>query len=167
MTTNNFEREFDWNDEIVSDGGFVELEPGDYVFTVKGYDRQRHTPNPQNPGKLPACNKAVVSIEIETANGVATLKHNLFLHSQTEGMLSAFFGAIGQKKHGEPLKMNWNAITGAKGVCRVAKRDGTGRYEGQKFDEIRSMIYADQVDWTKVLNPEQRPQPVNTGFGGF
>lgn len=150
----NFERELGWEDEITVDGnGFVELTPGDYQFTVVDFERVRHTPNPNNPNsKLPACNKAIVTIAIETAEGQAQLKHNLFLHSTTEGMLSAFFGAIGQKKHGEPLRMNWNNILGAKGVARIGKRQGTGDYADRKFDDIKSMIYTDDVDWTKVLN---------------
>lgn len=181
---NNFDHEFDWNDEITNDGAeFISLQPGDYQFTVTNIERARHTPNPHNPGKLPACNKAIVSVKIETAEGSTTLKHNLFLHSTTEGMLSAFFGAIGQKKHGQPLKMNWNVI-GATGVCRINKRKGTGQYADHEYDNIKSMIYADDVDWTKVLNanqsqagqpqtaPQQQPnqgfqQPANGGFGGF
>ncbi|EMC14442.1 hypothetical protein SMU76_06134 [Streptococcus mutans N66] len=186
---NNFDHELDWNDEITNDGAeFISLQPGDYQFTVTNIERARHTPNPHNPGKLPACNKAIVSVKIETAEGSITLKHNLFLHSTTEGMLSAFFGAIGQKKHGQPLKMNWNVI-GATGVCRINKRKGTGQYADREYDNIKSMIYADDVDWTKVLNanqsqagqqqtvPQQQPmqqqpnqgfqQPANGGFGGF
>lgn len=186
---NNFDHELDWNDEITNDGAeFISLQPGDYQFTVTNIERARHTPNLHNPGKLPACNKAIVSVKIETAEGSTTLKHNLFLHSTTEGMLSAFFGAIGQKKHGQPLKMNWNVI-GATGVCRINKRKGTGQYADREYDNIKSMIYADDVDWTKVLNanqsqagqpqtaPQQQPmqqqpnqgfqQPANGGFGGF
>lgn len=186
---NNFDHELDWNDEITNDGAeFISLQPGDYQFTVTNIERARHTPNPHNPGKLPACNKAIVSVKIETAEGSTTLKHNLFLHSTTEGMLSAFFGAIGQKKHGQPLKMNWNII-GATGVCRINKRKGTGQYADREYDNIKSMIYADDVDWTKVLNanqsqagqqqtvPQQQPmqqqpnqgfqQHANGGFGGF
>ncbi|MFV8064266.1 hypothetical protein ACMZ5S_07395 [Streptococcus pluranimalium] len=189
---NNFERELGWDDEITQDAGeFLQLTPGFYEFTVTNLERGRHTPNPQNPGKLPACNKATLSILIETAEGSTTLTHNLFLHSKMEGMLSAFFGAIGQKKHGEPLKMNWNNIIGQKGVCKVGKRKGTGQYADREFDDIKSMIYVDDVDWTKVLNannnqsqqPQQQPQtqqtsffqgnttqpqqPANGGFGGF
>ena len=73
-------------------------------------------------------------------------------------MLSAFFGAIGQKKHGEPLRMNWNSVIGAKGVCRINKRRGTGQYADREYDNIRAMIYADDVDWTKVLNANVQPQ---------
>lgn len=152
---NNFEREFGWDDTIQEDAKeFITLQPGDYVFTVTGFDRQRHTPNPQNPGKLPACPKAVISLEIETDEGVASLKHNLFLHSSTEGMLSAFFGSIGQKKHGEPLKMNWNTVIGATGVCSVKNRT----YNDNVYNEVKTMIYADSVDWTKVLNGNQQQQ---------
>lgn len=165
---NNFDHELGWEDEITSDGlQFVTLTPGDYKFTVTNFERGRHTPNPNNPGKLPACNKAILTIQIETEQGIAQLTHNLFLHTTTEGMLSAFFGAIGQKKHGEPLKMNWNTVLGSTGVCRVNKRQGTGQYADREYDNIKSMIYADEVDWSKVLNanvgqtqqqPYQAPQ---------
>ncbi|HEN0438740.1 TPA: hypothetical protein U3P52_001329 [Streptococcus agalactiae] len=152
---NNFEREFGWDDTIQEDAKeFITLQPGDYVFTVTDFERARHTPNPQKTGKLPACNKAVISLEIETDEGVASLKHNLFLHSSTEGMLSAFFGAIGQKKHGELLKMNWNTVVGATGVCSVKNRT----YNDNVYNEVKSMIYADSVDWTKVLNANTQPQ---------
>lgn len=150
---NQPERELAWDDEIVQDGsGFVQLNPGDYQFIVTNFERARHTPNPQNPGKLPACNKAVITLQIETAEGIAQLTYNLFLHTSTEGMLSAFFGAIGQKKHGEPLRMNWNTVIGAKGVARIGKRKGTGQYADREYDDVKSMIYADDVDWSKVLN---------------
>lgn len=174
FNTNNVERELDWGDEIVNDGTqFVQLTPGDYQFTVINFERKRHTPNPQNPGKLPACNKAVLTLEIETADGIALITHNLFLHTSTEGMLSAFFGSIGQKKHGEPLRMNWNTVIGAKGVARIDKRKGTGQYADREYDNVKSMIYADDVDWNKVLNKPQSPQSpqmpqaANGGFGGF
>lgn len=166
FNTNNFDREFGWDDVIEKDSsGFVQLTPGDYQFTVTNFERARHTPDPQNKNaKLPACNKAIITVEIETAEGIAILTHNLFLHSSTEGMLSAFFGAIGQKKHGEPLKMNWNTVVGAKGVARINKRKGTGQYADKEYDNIKSMIYADEVDWTKVLNVNvqstQQAQPM-------
>lgn len=190
MTTlnNNFEREFGWDDTIQEDSkDFITLTPGDYVFTVTNFERGRHTPNPQNPGKLPACNKAIITLQVETDEGLATMTHNLFLHSSTEGMLSAFFGAIGQKKHGEPLQMNWNTVVGSTGVCRVGNRT----YKDNVYNDVKQMIYADSVDWTKVLNanqaqnqpqatsyqvpqgqvPQQPMQPqhpvANGGFGGF
>ena len=52
--------------------------------------------------------------------------------------------------------MNWNAVMGARGVCRVSHRE----YNGEKYNNIKQMIYADNVDWTKVLNHNaQATQP--------
>lgn len=153
---NNFEREFGWDDTIQQDSTFILLPVGLYEFTVKGFERQRHTPNPNNPGKLPACPKAVVSIEIETPQGKAELKHNLFLHSSTEGMLSSFFGSIGQKRKGEPLKMNWNTIIGARGVCKV----GIRKYNDNEYNEVKAMLYPEDVNPSQVLNrSQQQTQP--------
>ena len=55
---NNFDREYDWNDTIQKDAEFTLLPEGLYTFTVKSYERGRHTPNPQNPGKLPSTSKS-------------------------------------------------------------------------------------------------------------
>lgn len=146
------ERELGWEDTIQEDAkDFILLAPGYYQFTVTGFERGRHTPNPQNPGKLPECNKATITVLVETEQGNAIMTHNLFLHSSTEGMLSAFFGSIGQKKHGEPLRMNWNAVVGSKGVCQVNHRE----YKGEQYNNIKQMIYADKVEWSKVLNASQ------------
>ena len=147
---NNFEREIGWGDTIQKDSEFVFLPDGLYYFTVKSYDRGRHTPNPQKPGKLPACPKATVYLQVVANEGETELRHNLFLHSSTEGMLSAFFGAIGQKRKGEPLRMDWNAIIGKVGVCKV----GSHEYNGNKYNEVKGMIYAEDVDYTKVLNAQ-------------
>ena len=157
---NNYEREFGWDDTIEKDSEFVLLPDGLYYFTVASYERGRHTPNPQNPGKLPAFPKATVHLKIVANEGETELRHNLFLHSSTEGMLSAFFGAIGQKRKGEPLRMDWNAIIGKVGVCKV----GTREYNGNKYNEVKGMIYAEDVDYTKVLNAQpgqyqQQPAP--------
>ena len=170
---NNYEREFGWDDTIEKDSEFVLLPDGLYYFTVASYERGRHTPNPQNPGKLPACPKATVHLKIVANEGETELRHNLFLHSSTEGMLSAFFGAIGQKRKGEPLRMDWNAIIGKVGVCKVGSRE----YNGNKYNEVKGMIYAEDVDYTKVLNaqpgqyqqpaPQYQQQPQQPAQGGF
>lgn len=156
---NQAEREFGWDDTIQQESPeFILLPEGLYNFVVKSFERGRHMPNPQNPGKLPACNKATVFIEISTPQGEAVLKHNLFLHSSTEGLLSAFFGAIGQKKKGEPLKMNWQTIVGARGVCKV----GIKTYNGNQYNEVKAMLYTEDVDQTKVLNGQAVQQSYQT-----
>lgn len=121
------EREFGWNDIIENDGpDYVLLPEGDYDFKVISFERGRHS----GSEKLPACNKAILTIEVSSSEGTSTLKHNLFLHSKCEGLLCAFFSAIGQRKHGESLKMNWSSVTGATGKCKVkihswTKKDGS------------------------------------------
>ena len=121
--------EMGWDDTISEEQTFVLLPEGEYNFTVKNFRRDRH--QPREGGKLPACNKAVLTIEIDGGDkGKTTLEHNLFLHRSTEGLLSAFFLSIGQKKHGEPLRMNWTAVPGSKGRCRVRVREY--EYQGEK-----------------------------------
>lgn len=116
------EREIGWDDLIEKESEYTLLPEGDYDFTVKSLKRSRHN----GSAKLPACNKAELEIEVVDGNGnKGLIYHNLFLHTKTEGMLSAFFIAIGQKKHGEPLRPNWNAITGAKGRCKVIINEWT------------------------------------------
>lgn len=114
------ERAFEWNDVIEIDGPeFVILPEGDYDFEVTEFERARHN----GSDKLPACNKAVIHIRIEGTDGTSTtIKHNLFLHTKTEGMLCAFFTAIGQRRKGERATMNWNAVVGSKGRCKVGIR---------------------------------------------
>ena len=116
------ERELGWDDEIEKDSGeFILLPEGDYDFTVESFERGRHG----GSEKLPACNKAILRLRIDTGEGSALINHNLFLHTKTEGMISAFFTSIGQKKKGEKIKMNWNAVVGAKGRCKVGVHEWT------------------------------------------
>lgn len=133
----NFERELGWDDQIEKENEFVLLPEGDYDFTVVGFQRARH------PGsaKLPACNKAELDIEVSAPEGTAVIKYNLFLHTKTEGMLSAFFISIGQKKHGEPLKPNWNQLIGAKGRCKVIVDTWTGNDGQEKHSNKISKFY--------------------------
>ena len=122
--------EISWDGPIENDSpDFVILPEGDYDFEVVEFERGRH------PGseKLPPCNKAIVSIRIEGKEGVSTIKHNLFLHSITEGMLCAFFVGIGQRKKGQKVTMNWNAVVGAKGRAKV----GTKQWDGKTYNEIK------------------------------
>lgn len=129
MSFTEAEREFSWEDIIENDSPEYTLLPeGDYEFTVTGFERERH------PGsaKLPPCNKAVLSIQIDAPEGSTTIRHNLFLHSKCEGLLCAFFSSIGQRKHGEKLRMNWNAVPGAKGRCKVGVREWISDRDGEK-----------------------------------
>lgn len=123
-------RELGWDDEISKDSpDFVVLPEGDYNFEVIEFERARH------PGsdKLPPCNKAIVHIKIEGEEGVSVIRHQLFLHTITEGLLADFFKGIGQRKKGETISMNWNKVVGSKGRARVGIRE----WDGKQYNEIK------------------------------
>jgi hypothetical protein len=150
MNNNEVGYEIGWDGPIENDGPEFELLPeGDYDFVVTGFERARH------PGseKLPPCNKAVVSIRIEGPAGATTIKHNLFLHSNTEGLLCAFFTAIGQRRKGERITMNWNKVVGARGRAKVYidtyEKDGK-QYQSNKIK--------------KFYDPEEVPPPPATEY---
>ena len=123
------EGELSWDDTIQKEApAFEPLPEGDYEFVVESFDRGRHA----GSEKLPPCNKAVLKLRVKSADGrEVTVTHNLFLHTITEGMLSAFFESIGQKKKGEPLRMNWQMVPGAKGRLRLGVHKYTNK-DGQE-----------------------------------
>jgi hypothetical protein len=129
-------RALDWDDEIQKDSDFTVLPEGEYAFEVKDFERARH----QGSEKLPPCNKAVMHIRLNGGDlGSTTVKHNLFLHEITEGMISAFFTAIGMKKHGEKLKMDWPGTIGRTGRAKIKIR----KYEGNEYNEVSRFLEPD------------------------
>lgn len=130
MSTENTGRELGWDDTIEKDASeFITLPEGDYDFMVESFDRARHN----GSDKLPACNKAILKIRIDDPAGTVIITHNLFLHTITEGMLSAFFASIGQKKKGEQLRMNWAMVPGSRGRLKL------GIHKYQKDGEERTI----------------------------
>lgn len=134
MDNNNLNKpnqnmEMGWDDTIQEDGQeLVLLEEGDYNFTVTNFERGRF------PGgqKIPACNKASITAQIETEAGITLIKFDLLLYRSVEWRISSFFRCIGQKKHGEKLTMNWNTVIGSKGRAHVTQRKYTNNYGEEK-----------------------------------
>lgn len=149
------DRELGWDDEIQKDGpDYITLPEGDYDFEVVNFERTRH----EGSDRLPPCNKAIVHIKIEGKDengnsGIAMIRHQLFLHSKTEGLLCAFFAGIGQRKKGESLRMNWSLVPGSKGRARI----GIRTYEGKKYNEIKRF-------YEREDKPQAAPQPQQTAF---
>ena len=104
-------REYSWDDEIRSEDAFTLLDAGDYEFEIVKYERARH----EGSEKIPPCNKAVVTFKV----GDTILTENFLLCSTLEWKLSQLFLSVGLKRHGEPLRMNWAALPGRRGVCKV------------------------------------------------
>lgn len=140
------EGELGWNDVIENDSPeFVILPDGDYDFEVIDFERGRHN----GSEKLPPCNKAIVHIRIEGKEGVSTIKHQLFLHTITEGMLCAFFTGIGQRQKGERLKMNWSRVVGSTGRAKIGTRKWTND-EGKEmvFNEVKKFYEPEAKGFT-------------------
>ena len=106
----------DWDGVLENDGSdFTVLPEGDYAFEVTDFERGSF------PGseKMCACNKATLTLRIEAEQGTANVFDDLILHKRMEWKLSQFFRAIGQKKKGERVTMNWNAVIGARGRAHI------------------------------------------------
>lgn len=129
LNKTNQNMEIGWDDTIQEDGQeLVLLEEGDYNFTVTNFERGRF------PGgqKIPACNKASITVQIETEAGLTLIKFDLLLYRSVEWRISSFFRCIGQKKHGEKLTMNWDTVIGSKGRAHVTQRKYTNNYGEEK-----------------------------------
>lgn len=124
---------FDWDSEIESDGKeYVTVDPGDYSFTVTKVERQNYPGNLSSGGKIPACNMAVVTGEIDVPKGKATFRERLYLYKGYEWKLSGFFRCLGMKKHGEKLRMDFPGAVGKKGLAKF----GVHEYNGNTYNQV-------------------------------
>ena len=131
-------------DSILEDEGtsFTLLPEGDYDFVVKNFERG----NFPGSGKIPPCLKAIITVEVKSEQGNVTLKTDLMLAKVVEWKLCAFFRSIGQKKHGEPLKPNWNTVIGSTGRAHIKQRHYTNKNgEDRVVNEID--YFLDKVDF--------------------
>ncbi|MGX8705732.1 MAG: hypothetical protein ACSW8J_04045 [bacterium] len=158
MATDN--KIMDWDDTIESDGQeFVTLPEGDYTFTITGFERGRYPGSP----KIPPCNKAIISASIDNDIGIANTRFDLILYRTLEWKITAFFRCIGQKKHGEKLVMNWNAIIGARGKAHF--KPSTYKKEGsdKQYNELERFYDYDESVGFQPVNDDEVPW----GNGGF
>jgi hypothetical protein len=138
MTDDN--KVYGWDDQLDPNAGaFTEIPPGTYSFRVKSFARSQYTPSPKST--IPACPMAKLTIEIRQGdNKLGELNHNLYLCEKCAGILAEFFVGVGLRKHGEPFKMNWNAVPGTTGFCKVEdhkyKKDG----EDKSYPQIKRFL---------------------------
>lgn len=124
-------REFAWDDEISNDSEYTLLEEGDCDFEITVFERGRS----KGSDKIPPCNMAILTIRLtDDKQNSTTVTDYLVLHSSMEWKLCQFFCAIGQRKHGETLRMNWNKVIGSKGRCKVK----VDKYINDKGEERKS-----------------------------
>ncbi len=158
----DIERELNWDDEISKESDFVLIPEGDYNFTVASVERARH----EGSQNLPPCAKAIVTLKIQLLDGTEQrLKHNLFLHSRCEGLLSQFFIGIGLKKKGEPLRMNWNAVPGTSGRCKITIRSWVDKNgETKQSNDVKKFYDSRESPVTPPAPVRQPEQPQNGIF---
>lgn len=139
-----------WDDTIENDGGeYIVLPEGDYPFTVTSFERGSF------PGgaKIPACNKAVLTLTVEHEGSSVNVKTDIILYKTIEWKISAFFRCIGLKKHGEKLKMKWNEVVGRTGRAHFKPREGR---DGRQFNDV-----------DRFLDPDIEVDAGETPWGGF
>jgi len=155
--------EMDWDDEIENDNAYEVLPEGDYRFRVQRFERARH------PGsaKIPPCKKAALTLDVSNSANTGTVTANLLLHKSLEWKLCQFFTSIGQRRHGERLHMNWNAVPGASGVCHIGIRKWTGsdgkEHEGNEVAEFYDPAEAPDVPSGFAELPQGMSTPWDTG----
>lgn len=153
MENTNINNEcLDWDSTIEEDGQqIIVLEEGDYNFLVTSFERGSF------PGgnKIPACNKATITVQVNSPKGLATVKFDLFLHRSVEWKLSSFFRCIGQKKVGEKLVMNWGNVIGSVGRAHFKPRTYTNTN-----GEVRETNDLDRfIDYDESFFSEQDQLP--------
>jgi len=106
---------FDWDSEIEQDSEFKLLDAGDYDFTIVNFERGQY----DGSEKLPACKMATVSFKVGNDKDTVTLTDRFYLCSIMEWKLSQLFKSVGLKEEGKKAKMDWNALPGKSGRCKV------------------------------------------------
>lgn len=168
-------RELGWDDEIQHDSSPFQILPeGDYIFTVKKFERARHS----GSEKIPPCSKAILTLAVINGEAHGEVQTALFLHTKVEWKLCQFFTAISQRKRGETIRPNWGGVPGSGGVCHVGVRkwmgnDGKEResneitefYDPEKAPSVSAgQSIAPQgsgLGWTEL--PQGTPTPWSSG----
>ncbi len=136
-----------WTREIRNDGDtFRPLKPGIYPAVISRFEQGEH----HGSAKIPRCPKAMLTLKVDTGEGVQEVKATLLLHERMEWKLSEFFRSIGRKKHGEPFRMDWSNLVGQRLLVRI----GTRAYIGSDGEEHTANTVEQFLDY----NPDAFPQ---------
>ena len=84
---------------------------------------------------------------------------DLILHKRMEWKLSQFFRAIGQKKKGERVAMNWNRIVGSKGRAHII----VNKYTDKNGQERENNKVGKYLEYDESL----MPKPAGVDEDGF
>ena len=141
----------DWTWEIKDDGSeFKPMKPGIYPARISGFEQTEHL----GSAKIPPCPKAILTLKVDSGEGVQDVKTTLLVHRKMEWKLSEFFRAIGRKRHGEALRMDWSNLIGQKLVVKIGTRTYVGS-DGEthvannvdRFLDYNPDLFPDDPDW--------------------
>lgn len=151
MAENTKGKVLDWDDEIENDGQeYILLPEGDYNFRVTGFKRGTF----KGGAKIPQCKQAELTLEVVAEDGTAICYENLILYSSMEWKLAAFFRSIGQKKHGEKVKMDWSKVNGAEGRAHFKPRSYEKDGETKQVNAVDKYIDYDPNFFSAVASVE-------------
>jgi len=145
---------YNWDSTTIeNDGGdFRTLPEGIYPFTVKKLEKAFFN----GSNSIPPCPRANLTLRVGVGAEVSDVTDGLLLDDTLEWKLCQFFLAIGDRKHGERLNVNWDAVEGKSGWVQIEHREYTDKEGNDKV--------ANQV--ARYLDPADAPsdgKPVITG----
>ena len=142
----------EWDSEIKNDGGDFKLLPeGVYPFTVRSLERAYNN----GTKKIPPCPMANVTLRVGVGADSSDVTNKLYLDDSQEWKLCQFFLALGMRKHGEALKMNWDAVVDKSGWVEIEHYTYTDNGEEKTINSV-----------VRYLNPADAPadgKPVTKG----
>ena len=173
------ETEMGWDDEIAAseEPQHITLPPRDYPFEVIKFERDHFNGN----DNFPPCKKAVYTLRITAPDGrQTTLRHTFFVHKDRIQSITAFFVSLGMAKWGESFRPDWKGAVGARGVCKIENKEGTGRHKGNLYNNVnlfyspekapqlqnQPAAYQPQQTYQPPQPPYQQPQQGGDPFGG-
>lgn len=143
------DRAYGWDETIENprEDEFTLLPDGDYPFEVIKVERGRHD---KANSKVPPCFKATIHLRVDGGqHGVTTVQRMMFLHTKFEWLISQFYTAIGLRKHGEPLVMQWDRVMGAQGRVRLDTR----KYKNEAGEDRETNNVVRFLDPTSTAAP--------------
>ena len=145
-------RELGWDEEVEDSGGsYPMVAAGDYQFTVRAFERGRY----EGGNKIPACNQAILTIDVTNGQESTTIPTKLLLFSTLQWKLAQFFKAIGAPEVDGRVKMNWNLVPGATGRCKVGVRKYKNKNEETKeANEITEFYAAERTEQPAAPAPK-------------
>lgn len=127
---------FDWDDEIEKESEFTLLESGDADFEIVSFERGQY----DGSDKMPPCKMAIVTFKVtDKAGNIGTVTDRFYLNAICEWKLSQLFKSVGLKKEGKKAKMDWNALPGKKGKCKVVQKKN---YNNDNYHNEIDKLYA-------------------------